>query len=57
MAGIAAWADCTVTGLTDGGDHVIVLGAVVHADAADVAPLAYHARTFGTHRRAEEVVR
>jgi flavin reductase (DIM6/NTAB) family NADH-FMN oxidoreductase RutF len=46
-----------VTGLTDGGDHVTVLGAVVHADAADIAPLTYHARTFDTHRRAEEVVR
>lgn len=57
LAGVAAWADCTVTGLIDGGDHVIVLGAVVHADASDAAPLTYHARTFGTHHRAEEVVR
>ncbi|SDF98513.1 NADH-FMN oxidoreductase RutF, flavin reductase (DIM6/NTAB) family [Sinosporangium album] len=49
LAGAAAWVGCAVSDLIDGGDHVIVLGTVLRAEAADAAPLTYHARTFGTH--------
>ncbi|MGB8405618.1 MAG: flavin reductase family protein [Mycobacterium sp.] len=45
----SAWLRCTVSDLVDGGDHVVVLGAVTGADSAPVTPLIYHARTFGTH--------
>ena len=36
----------------DGGDHVVVLGDVVHAASSAAPPLVHHARTFGTHRAA-----
>lgn len=49
LAGIAGWIACTVSNLADGGDHIIALGHVVAAERRDVAPLTYHARTFGTH--------
>ncbi|MFI6284836.1 flavin reductase family protein [Streptomyces sp. NPDC051018] len=54
LAGIAAWVRCEVAELVGGGDHIIVLGSVVDATSTDVAPLTYHARTFGTHQRTEE---
>jgi flavin reductase (DIM6/NTAB) family NADH-FMN oxidoreductase RutF len=49
LLGSPGWLACTVTQLVDGGDHVVVLGTVVRADAAGGPPLTYHARTFGTH--------
>lgn len=49
LPGTSAWLRCGVADLVDGGDHVVVLGEVTGADAAPVAPLTYHARTFGTH--------
>jgi flavin reductase (DIM6/NTAB) family NADH-FMN oxidoreductase RutF len=45
----AAWLTCRATRFVDGGDHVIVLGAVETADAHDADPLTYHRRVFGTH--------
>lgn len=43
LAGAAAWFDCEVYAIHEGGDHEIVLGRVVElgADKA-AAPLAYH---------------
>lgn len=45
----AAWLTGRVTRFVDGGDHVIVLGAVETADTHDADPLTYHRRVFGTH--------
>jgi flavin reductase (DIM6/NTAB) family NADH-FMN oxidoreductase RutF len=53
LLGSPGWLACTVAQLVDGGDHVVVLGNVVRADADGGPPLTYHARTFGTHRAAE----
>jgi flavin reductase (DIM6/NTAB) family NADH-FMN oxidoreductase RutF len=52
LAGSPGWLACTVARLVDGGDHVVVLGDVVHAASAAAPPLVYHARTFGTHHAA-----
>ncbi|MGW4028591.1 flavin reductase family protein [Streptomyces sp. NPDC004838] len=49
LDGVCGWLACTVSGLVDGGDHVIVLGTVVRAEVGARAPLTYHARGFGTH--------
>jgi flavin reductase (DIM6/NTAB) family NADH-FMN oxidoreductase RutF len=49
LTGSSGWLACTVTQLVQGGDHVIVLGAVQRAATTAAAPLTYHARTFGTH--------
>jgi flavin reductase (DIM6/NTAB) family NADH-FMN oxidoreductase RutF len=45
----ADWLACEVAVLVEGGDHLLVLGAVTAAEAADGAPLTYHRRGFGTH--------
>jgi flavin reductase (DIM6/NTAB) family NADH-FMN oxidoreductase RutF len=52
LPGVAAWVACTVRRIVEGGDHLLVLGDIVAAEANEVAPLTYHARTFGTHLRA-----
>jgi flavin reductase (DIM6/NTAB) family NADH-FMN oxidoreductase RutF len=49
LPGVPGWVACEVAEIVDGGDHVIVLGAVRDADTAARAPLTYHRRTFGTH--------
>ena len=33
--------------LLPGGDHIIAIGHVVHAEASDVEPLLYRGRSFG----------
>jgi flavin reductase (DIM6/NTAB) family NADH-FMN oxidoreductase RutF len=43
------WLVCRVARLVDGGDHLLVLGDVTAAHAADGLPLTYHGRMFGTH--------
>ncbi len=43
------WIGCAVRSLTDGGDHIIVVGEVVEAELVDGEPLTYHRRKFGTH--------
>ena len=52
LTGSPGWLACTVAQLVDGGDHVVVLGDVVRAEATGGPPLTYHARTFGTHTAA-----
>jgi flavin reductase (NADH) len=45
-----AWADCYVDREIEVGDHVLVIGAVVHGGISgrdDERPLAYHRRVFG----------
>lgn len=53
LGGASAWLACTVDDIVEGGDHRILLGNVVAAEATDLEPLTYHARTFGTHQRHE----
>lgn len=50
ISGAAIWINCAATSFVDGGDHLIVVGAVqdVEHDTA-LAPLTYHGRRFGTH--------
>jgi flavin reductase (DIM6/NTAB) family NADH-FMN oxidoreductase RutF len=42
-----------VASLVSAGDHVVVLGSVLDADARLGDPLTYHSRAFGTHRPLE----
>jgi flavin reductase (DIM6/NTAB) family NADH-FMN oxidoreductase RutF len=49
LAGIATWIACDIDQMVEGGDHVIVIGRVVHAETTDAAPLVYARRVFGTH--------
>ncbi|MEU9737464.1 flavin reductase family protein [Streptomyces sp. NPDC048002] len=49
LHGATCFLACKVAALVEGGDHIVVLGEVVHADAVGTAPLTYHARVFGTH--------
>ena len=49
LSGAAGWVSCEVHDELPGGDHTILLGTVIDADSAGVAPLTYHSRSFGTH--------
>jgi flavin reductase (DIM6/NTAB) family NADH-FMN oxidoreductase RutF len=49
IPGAGGFLVCSVAQLVPGGDHVIVLGDVLDARAAQGQPLTYHARVFGTH--------
>jgi len=44
----ASWIACRLHELVDGGDHVIAVGFVEHAEASPVNPLLYRQREFGT---------
>ena len=48
--GPSGWLLCAVQDLVPGGDHVVVLGAVLDAEPASAPPLTYHERQFGTHQ-------
>lgn len=50
LLGATGFLRCDVADLLPGGDHMIVLGGVQHAEPAAGAPLTYHRRGFGTHR-------
>ncbi len=45
-----AWVLAEVASLVPAGDHTLVLGDVVEAEAAGGRPLSYWQRTFGTHQ-------
>jgi 3-hydroxy-9,10-secoandrosta-1,3,5(10)-triene-9,17-dione monooxygenase reductase component len=51
LAGATAWIDCTLHASHDGGDHLIVVGAVHDLAAGEAPPLVFHrgayARTEG----------
>ncbi len=47
LHGVAAWVDCRVHSVVDGGDHLIVIGEVVDVDATDREPLAYLRGRYG----------
>jgi flavin reductase (DIM6/NTAB) family NADH-FMN oxidoreductase RutF len=49
LDGAPGWLACAVASLVFAGDHVIVLGDVLDADARLGEPLTYHSRAFGTH--------
>ena len=48
--GSHAWVLADVASTVPAGDHVLVLGDVVRAEAGTGRPLAYWQRTFGTHQ-------
>jgi flavin reductase (DIM6/NTAB) family NADH-FMN oxidoreductase RutF len=50
LPGSAVWLVCRTGELLDGGDHVVVLGTVEHAEVDARSPLVYHDRTFSTVR-------
>lgn len=54
IAGVSGFLACRVASLVPGGDHIVVLGDVLRADALDAEPLTYHGRAFGTHVALEE---
>lgn len=48
LSGAPGWVACVAARLVDGGDHVVIFGSVVRAEARDGDPLTYHRRAFGT---------
>jgi flavin reductase (DIM6/NTAB) family NADH-FMN oxidoreductase RutF len=48
LDGAASWVRCRLEDLLPGGDHLIAIGHVVHAEARDVEPLLHRGRAFGT---------
>ncbi|NMO89294.1 flavin reductase family protein [Actinomycetospora sp. TBRC 11914] len=42
LTGATAWIDCTLHASHDGGDHLIVVGAVHDLDAPGLPPLVFH---------------
>jgi flavin reductase (DIM6/NTAB) family NADH-FMN oxidoreductase RutF len=49
ITGTACWFACDVERFVAGGDHVVIIGRVIETDHADLPPLTYHRRRFGTH--------
>ncbi|MBB5937895.1 flavin reductase family protein [Streptomyces zagrosensis] len=49
LAGAPGWLVCTLASVVEGGDHLLLLGSVIHAQASTAAPLVYGNRVFGTH--------
>jgi flavin reductase (DIM6/NTAB) family NADH-FMN oxidoreductase RutF len=47
----SSWIACRLHELVEGGDHVIAVGFVEHAEASPAAPLLYRQREFGTLAR------
>lgn len=45
------WAACSLDQTVEGGDHLLLIGLVVHAESSQAPPLVYGQRTFGTHSR------
>jgi flavin reductase (DIM6/NTAB) family NADH-FMN oxidoreductase RutF len=48
LDGTSSWIACRLHDLVDGGDHVIAVGFVEHAEASPSHPLLYRQRAFGT---------
>ena len=48
LAGTATWLVCKLEQLHEGGDHLIAVGLVEHAESAPGNPLLYRHREFGT---------
>lgn len=54
ISGAATWLVCRLDQLHEGGDHLLVLGLVEHAESGPADPLLYRHREFGTLARPEE---
>lgn len=48
LRGAAGWVLCRLEDLLPGGDHLIAVGHVMHAEVRDADPLLYGRRSFGT---------
>lgn len=48
LAGAATWLACRLEQLHEGGDHLVAVGLVEHAESGDADPLLYRHRSFGT---------
>lgn len=49
LPGAVGFLVCEVERHVDGGDHVVLLGNVVHTKVAGGQPPTYHGRVFGAH--------
>ncbi|UNO42644.1 flavin reductase family protein [Streptomyces sp. MST-110588] len=49
LTGAPGWLVCRLRSAVEGGDHLLLLGEVVHVRTVRAAPLVYSHRTFGTH--------
>jgi flavin reductase (DIM6/NTAB) family NADH-FMN oxidoreductase RutF len=49
LADAPAWLVCDLAQAVEGGDHMLLLGSVGHAEARTAPPLVYGHRVFGTH--------
>jgi flavin reductase ActVB len=47
VPGAIAQVECRMHSRLDGGDHLILVGEVIHANSADVEPLLHYNRKFG----------
>jgi flavin reductase (DIM6/NTAB) family NADH-FMN oxidoreductase RutF len=54
LDGAAGWLECELHEALAGGDHMLLLGHVVGASRAELPPLVYAYRTFGTHSHYDE---
>ncbi|MFY9767733.1 MAG: flavin reductase family protein [Mycobacterium sp.] len=52
--GAPGWVACDLYNTVEGGDHLLLLGMVTRAHHAQLPPLVYAHRTFGTHSRHAE---
>ncbi|WP_410575396.1 flavin reductase family protein [Amycolatopsis sp. cmx-4-61] len=50
----AGWVACNLDRVVEAGDHLLLLGLVTDLGRADLPPLVYAHRTFGTHSRFAE---
>lgn len=54
LNGAAGWLECDLYEPVEGGDHILLIGHVADASRAELPPLVYAHRTFGTHSRYDE---
>lgn len=54
LEGAAGWFVCAVENVVAAGDHRLIIGRVEAASCAELPPLIYAHRTFGTHSRYDE---
>jgi flavin reductase (DIM6/NTAB) family NADH-FMN oxidoreductase RutF len=54
LDGAAGWAVCDLAQVVEGGDHLLLVGLVTHAESSQRSPLVHGHRTFGTHSRFAE---
>lgn len=52
--GSAGWVSCDLFDTVEGGDHLLLFGLVTRMSKAELPPLVYAHRTFGTHSRYSE---